>query len=162
MFRAAYTDLTRFTLSNRLCLITALLYPVYLMTRYLEGTGLPIENILLSLAIAVIIFIVCAGFFALNVMGGGDVKFIPAVALWAGAAHILNFLLITAVIGGLFAAKIVIYNRIKASKYSKSSENINLSVAEKKESAVPYGVGIAISGLYVAYQIFNEISHVSA
>ena len=162
MFWAAYTDLTRLTLSNRLCLITALLYPVYLLARYLDGNGLLIENILLSLAIAVVLFIVCAGFFALNVMGGGDVKFIPAVALWAGTAHILNFLLITAVIGGLFAAKIIIQNRIKASKYSKSSENINLSVAEKKESAVPYGVGIAISGLYVAYQIFNEISHVSA
>lgn len=162
MGRAAYSDLKSLTLSNRLCSATALLYPVYIFATYMDGQGLPMQDIMISLGLAAVIFIVCVGFFALNIMGGGDVKFIPAVALWAGTAHILNYLLITSVIGGLLAAAIIIRNRIKASKYYKSSVNINLSVAEKKDSAVPYGVGIAIGGLYVAYQLFTAFGYSTA
>jgi len=157
MVWAAYSDLKSFTLSNRLCLTTALLYPVYLLALYMGGHGLPLQDILLSLAVAVVIFMVCAGFFALNVMGGGDVKLIPVVALWAGTSHVLHFLLLTSLIGGLLAMAIITLNRIKASKYFKSSGNINLSVAKKEGSAVPYGVGIAIGGLYVAYQLFTAL-----
>ena len=159
MCRAIWSDLTSLTLSNRLCLATVLLYLAYLLATYMPGYGLPIQDILISVAISAIIFIVCAGFFALGIMGGGDVKLIPAVALWAGTAHILNYLFITAVMGGLFAAAIIIMNRIKISKYFKSSVNVNLSVAEKKESAVPYGVGIAVGGLYVAYQLFTTFEN---
>ena len=157
MLWAAYSDLTSFTLSNRLCLATALLYPGYLFAVYINGHGLPLQDIFLSLTLAVVIFIVCAVFFALNVMGGGDVKLIPVVALWAGTAHVLDFLFLTSLIGGLLAVIILVLNRIKASKYCKSSGNINLSVAKKEGSAVPFGVGIAIGGLYVAYQLFTAL-----
>lgn len=152
---AVYSDLVSLTLSNRLCLTTALLYPVYLLVIYVDGHGLPVQDIMVSVAISAVIFIICVGFFALNIMGGGDVKLIPAVALWAGAAHILNYLFITSLVGGLFAAAIIVKNRIKASKYYKSSVNINLSVQKESESVVPYGVGIAIGGLYVAFQLFT-------
>jgi len=154
MLWAIYSDLTRRILSNKLCLATSCLYPFYLGLTHMEGHGLPLSDILISLALSGLIFAVCAGFFALGVMGGGDVKFIPIVALWAGTSHILNFLLITAMVGGLFAAAIIIQNRLKASKYFKSSENINLSMAKERESEVPYGVGIAMGGLYVACQLF--------
>ncbi len=158
MLWAAYSDLTSFTLSNRLCLMTALLYPVYLISRTMTGHGLPLLDIFISVAIATVILMVCIAFFALGVMGGGDVKLIPAVALWAGPSHILHYLFITAVAGGIIAVIIIVRNRIKASKYHKSSGNINLSMAEKKTSAVPYGVGIAIGGLYVAYQLFTTLN----
>ncbi|VAV89376.1 Type IV prepilin peptidase TadV/CpaA [hydrothermal vent metagenome] len=158
MLWAAYSDLTSFTLSNRLCLITALLYPAYLVSRTVSGHGLPLQDILISLAIATVILMVCIAFFALNVMGGGDVKLIPAVALWAGPDHILQYLFITSVLGGIIALIIIVRNRIKTSKYYKSSGNINLSMAEKETSAVPYGVGIAIGGLYVAYQLFTTLN----
>lgn len=136
----------------------ALLYPVYILTTYLNGPPVSLQNIILSLSIATLIFIVCIGFFALNMMGGGDVKLIPAVALWAGSAYVLNYLLITAVVGGLAAVILLAKNRIKASKFDKSSENINLSMSEKKENGVPYGVGIAIGGLYVAYHLLTPFS----
>ena len=153
MLWAAYSDLTSYRLSNRLCLTTALLYPLYLIALYYEGHGLALQTILITVGISAVIFLICAVFFALNFMGGGDVKFIPVVALWAGTAHILPFLFITSIVGGLIAFILIIKNRIKASKYSKSSENINLSMSQKEESAVPYGVGIALGGLYIAYQL---------
>lgn len=154
MLWAAYSDLSSYTLSNRLCLAVALLYPVYLLTLIFHNHGLPVADIMISLALAVIIFIICAGFFALGLMGGGDVKLMPAVALWAGADHILPYLFIASVTGGLFAIAVIVRNRLNQSKYYKSSGNINLSVANIKQSAVPYGVGIAIGGLYVAYQLY--------
>jgi len=154
MLWAAYSDLTRYILPNTLCLATALLYPLYIFSTYIDGHGLPLEDIFIALAIAVAIFAVCAGFFALNIMGGGDVKLLPAVALWAGASHVLPYLFITSMAGGLIAIVIIVINRVKASKYHKSSENINLSMAQKEISAVPYGIGIAFGGLYVAFQLF--------
>ncbi|MCK5425203.1 MAG: prepilin peptidase [Emcibacter sp.] len=159
MGRAVYSDLASLTLSNRLCIATVLLYPIYLFAIYLDGHGLPVQDVLISLGISIIIFVVCVGLFALNVMGGGDVKFIPAVALWAGAAHIVNYLFITSLVGGAFAAAIIVKNRIKASKYYKSSVNINFSVQKEEEDAVPYGVGIAIGGLYVAFQLFTTFEN---
>lgn len=157
MFRAAYADLTSYTLSNRLCLTVALLFPLYILATWFEGHMLPLPDIMVSLGLASLLFIICAVFFALGVMGGGDVKLIPAVALWAGTAHIIPYLFITTVIGGIIAGIIIIRYRIIASKYYKSSGNINLSVAKKTVSAVPYGVGIAVGGLYIAYQLFASL-----
>ncbi len=162
MVWAAYSDLVSLTLSNKLCLATAMLYIGYLLAIYMDGYGLTIQEILISVAFSTIIFMVCVGFFSLGIMGGGDVKLIPAVALWAGAAHIFNFLFITSVVGGLLAAAIIVRNRIKETKYYKSSVNINLSVAKKKSSEVPYGVGIAVGGLYVAYQLFTTFEYRAA
>ena len=158
MLWAAYSDLTRYILPNRLCLAAALLYPIFLFALYIDGNGLPLQDILISVAISISIFAVCASFFALNIMGGGDVKLIPVVALWAGATHVLSYLFITSLTGGLVAIAIIVINRRNRSKYSKSSGNINLSMAEKKINAVPYGIGIAIGGLYVAYQLFTALN----
>ena len=119
---AIYSDVTSYTLTNKLCLSVVLLYPIYLIAAYSDGAPLSLQTILMSLGIALIIFMVCVGFFALNIMGGGDVKLIPAVTLWAGTAHVLNYLLITSVIGGVIAALIIVKNRIKGSKYNKASE----------------------------------------
>ena len=158
MLWAAYSDLTSYTLSNRLCLAVALLYPLYLLALYLEGNVLIWSDILMTVGFAAVLFIIGAILFAFNVMGGGDVKLIPAVALWAGTGHILNYLFITALIGGAIAAIIIVHKHIKASKYFKSSENINLPMAEKDDSAVPYGAGIAGGGLYVAYQLLPSMT----
>ncbi len=162
MLWAAYSDLTRYLLPNRLCLAAAALYPVFLLAIHWDGYGMTLHDILMSVVIAIVVFAVCAGFFALNIMGGGDVKLIPIVALWAGSAHILPYLFITSVVGGLIAMAIIIINRINMSKYYKSSENINLCMAEKKISAVPYGIGIAIGGLFVAYQLFAAFNEAIA
>jgi len=158
MLWAAYSDLTRYLLPNKLCLAAAALYPIFLLATYVDGDGMPLHDILMSIVIALVIFAVCAGFFALNIMGGGDVKLIPIVALWAGSTHVLPYLFITSLVGGLIAMTIIIINRINRSKYYKSSENINLYVAEKKISAVPYGIGIALGGLFVAYQLFAGLN----
>lgn len=53
------------------------------------------------LLIGIIAFVVLALLFALNAMGGGDVKLGAAVFMWAGPQGALTALIITAWLGGL-------------------------------------------------------------
>lgn len=103
---AAIGDIRHFIISNRLCLTVALLGLVYTLAdvnlpdaQLLQGS---IKwHLIATLAIALVIFVVCAIFFALKLMGGGDVKLIAAIALWTGPRWTLDFLLVTAIAGGL-------------------------------------------------------------
>src|SRR3954449_1542675 len=51
------------------------------------------------LAVALTVLLVGAGLFAMRWMGGGDVKLLSAVALWAGPPKIVPFLLLASVLG---------------------------------------------------------------
>ena len=102
--------------------------------------------------------------FARGYIGGGDVKLIPAIALWAGPSRILEFILITTICGGLLALLIISFRYLKNYiSLHKSSEKINFSMSESAESDheennIPYGVGISIGGLYIAYQLFQALN----
>ena len=117
-----------------------------------------------SFGIAILIFIILATLFAFNLIGGGDVKLIPAVALWAGPALTIKFLLITMICGGLVS---LIYIAIryfnKRAFKSKSSENVNYFVSEsseleKEENNIPYGIAISIGGLVIAYDLYRALN----
>jgi prepilin peptidase CpaA len=157
MIWAAISDLRHYILSNKLCLTVLALYPVYLTSRFIDFGSFPLSLAGWSALIALVIFGICLILFATNVMGGGDVKLIPVVALWAGPTLVLNYLLIMSLTGGLLAAFILAKNRLIASKAAEYSENINFSVAQKENVKVPYGVGIALGGLYVAFRIFMSL-----
>jgi prepilin peptidase CpaA len=157
MIWAVVSDIRHYILSNRLCLFVLLLYPAWLLALFIDQGSLSLAYAGWSLLIASIIFAVCLVFFAMNVMGGGDVKLIPAVALWAGPAWVLDYLMIMSLTGGLLAGIILTKNRFIASKAAKYSENINFSVAKKERAKVPYGVGIALGGLYVAFRLYMSL-----
>ncbi|WP_417319775.1 A24 family peptidase [Emcibacter sp.] len=157
MIWAAISDIRHYILSNRLCLIVLLLYPAFLLALYLERDTLSLGLVGWSVLIALILFAIGMLLFAMNVMGGGDVKLIPTVALWAGPAHVLDYLMIMALTGGFLAAIILAKNRLIASKAAKYSENINFSMAKTEYAKVPYGVGIALGGLYVAFRLYMSL-----
>ncbi len=54
-----------------------------------------------SVACAAGLFGVGAVAFANGMIGGGDVKFLAAVGLFAGPAHVVDFMLVTALVGGV-------------------------------------------------------------
>ncbi|WP_321397462.1 A24 family peptidase [Emcibacter sp.] len=157
MIWAALSDIRHYILSNRLCLVVLFLYPVFLIALYMDNGSIAFSYVGWSVLIALVIFGIGMIFFALNVMGGGDVKLIPVVALWAGPSLVLNYLMIMSLTGGLLAATILARNRLIASKAAKSSENINFPVAQTENAKVPYGVGIALGGLYVAFQLYVSL-----
>lgn len=160
MIWAVYSDTKYYILSNKLCLSVLALYPIFVTSLYIEGTPLPLDYILYSLAIAVVIFLCLAALFAFNFIGGGDVKLIPAVALWAGPLFILKFLFITALSGGVLSLIFICFFYLKSRKLNKSSEKINLSMSEStketnEENKIPYGIAISIGGIYVATELLK-------
>jgi len=92
---AAYTDLQRRQIDNRLTGAIALAAPVFWY-----AAGLSFTEIGYQLGLALAVFIVTAILFALRQMGGGDVKLLAALALWIAPLAFIKLLVIMALIGG--------------------------------------------------------------
>ncbi len=91
--------------------------------------------------------LLAAGFvlFYFHIMGGGDSKLIAAMGLWVGTSHLLEFILYTAIAGGVVSLCVLLNHRFKARK----SGNVVLPAP-----TVPYGVAIALGGSIAAWQAF--------
>ena len=161
---AIISDVKNYILSNKLCLSVTCLYFIFLGALYINGTFPPLSYILYSIGIAVVIFIILAVLFAFNLIGGGDVKLIPAVALWAGPSLTIKFLLITTICGGIVSLGIIVLKYFKKKHLQpKSSENVNYFMSkstelENEENNIPYGIAISIGGLVIAYDLYRAIN----
>ncbi len=95
---------------------------------------------LLVLAIA---FAACLALFAMNLLGGGDAKLIPAIALWAGTEHLVGFLVAMTLAGG--AVALVLLLRPSRWRHRESET----SSGPERRASIPYAVAIAAGGLVV-------------
>jgi prepilin peptidase CpaA len=98
---AAFKDLRERRIPNRLTAGLALLYPVYVLV-----SPVPVAWPA-ALGIATAVFLVGLGLFARDLIGGGDVKLIAAVSLWAGLEQFALFALVTTLVGGALAVIIL-------------------------------------------------------
>jgi prepilin peptidase CpaA len=139
----AVVDIRTYTISDGLNLAIAALAPVY----WWAG-GLPLwPNAALQAGMAALVFLFFAGAFYLNVMGGGDVKLAGALALWFTPYDTLKLIVIMSIAGGLLTLVVVGVHR--ARKKSGRPE-------------VPYGVAIAVGGLWLLAQRFlNQFAGLS-
>lgn len=164
MVWAAISDFSSFILSNRLCLSVIGLYLIFIGVLFIIGIPPTWSYIGYSFAIAIITFLILLSLFAYGYIGGGDVKLIPAVLLWAGPAYSIEFILITTLCGGIVAILTICCRYLKSYlSAQKSSENINLSMPESselvnRENNIPYGIGISVGGLYVAFQLYQALN----
>lgn len=130
-----------------------------------------------ALAVASIVFVAGFALFAFNVMGGGDVKLIAGLALWAGVDLIALFLLITALAGGLMSFGVLLFQRLgnhpvvigilpylAVTMQSHLGFSLplrrwggqpDLSQEDQAAGSLPYGVAIAAGGFAVIYAILN-------
>lgn len=95
-------------------------------------------------------FILMFTAFAFKLMGGGDAKIIPALALWFGSDGLVYFLLWTALWGFPLALTAIILRKTKlGNRLSKtlSSHKILdkgwIKALANGENVVPYGIAIA-------------------
>ena len=132
---AGRADLKTFKIPNQIPVAIALLMPAY----GLSADG-PFPWIL-SLAVAGGVFLTGLGFFSLRLMGGGDVKLMSAVSLWAGPLYALDFLLVTMLMGGLLSGIALLKKRYGFVRVWENGPSQNV---------VPYGVAIAFGGLGLA------------
>ncbi len=125
----------RFTISNRLNLVVALLAPAFWWS-----IALPFwPNAAAQLAIALGVFVLLAGAFYAGMMGGGDVKLAAALALWFSPATTLKFLVLMSLAGGVLTLVLLVVHR-----------------AQRREGRpqIPYGVAIAFGGIFILAQRF--------
>lgn len=111
----------------------ALLAPAWWLAIGLD----PWPGMAVQLIVALTVFALFVGAFALGQMGGGDVKLIGALALWLAPLRLLDMLLAMAMIGGVLTLAMLIERRVR-----RSDATIE----------VPYGVAIAIAGLLALHE----------
>ena len=136
----AATDLRSRIISNKLNIAIALLAPLWW---WANGLSL-YPGVLLQLGLAVLVFGLFTGLFALGMMGGGDVKMLGALALWLPLPEMANLIVIMALLGGLVTIVTVIHHRV--------TRRIG-------RPEIPYGVAIALAGLWVMGEpYFNPLA----
>lgn len=131
----AVVDVRTYTISDRLNLAIALLAPFYWWS-----AGVPLwPDAGIRVGVGVLVFLLFAGAFYLNAMGGGDVKLAGALALWFTPYETLKLIVIMSIAGGVLTLVV-----------------LGLHRARKKEGRpeVPYGVAIAAGGLWLLAQRF--------
>lgn len=158
LIRAAITDARSFIISNRLCIAVAALAPVY----FISTIAIPGQeflwgsiklHLLATVIITAVVFVACSIFFAMGLMGGGDVKLMTAVSLWTGPHWTIAFLFITALAGGLVTLIFLSRAYIKIRFFDKTSQIVKIPPLMLRETKVPYGLGIAVGGLFAAYEM---------
>jgi prepilin peptidase CpaA len=126
---AAVTDTRRRQIDNSLNLAIALCAPLFWWAQ-----GLALAAIGWQLGVAVGAFAVLTGLFAIGSMGGGDVKLLTALALWIKPLWFLHLLMVMGLAGGVLTIVMAFWH---------------IARRHRDRIAVPYGIAIAIAGLWV-------------
>ena len=127
---AAFTDIRRRQIDNWLTLAIALAAPLFW---WAGGVSLW-PGVAIQLGVALAVFAVLAGLFALGWMGGGDVKLLTALALWIEPGIFVQLLIVMALAGGVLTVAMGAWHVMRR---------------QRDRLAVPYGVAISFGGLWV-------------
>ncbi len=143
----AAVDIRTYTISDRLNIAIALLAPVYWWS-----AGVPFwPDAAIRIGVGVAVFLLFAGAFYLNAMGGGDVKLAAALALWFAPSETLKLIVIMSIAGGVLTLIVVCAHRWR--KKIVPEEGLPEGSVEPRPE-VPYGVAIAAGGLWLLAQRF--------
>jgi prepilin peptidase CpaA len=139
---AAASDLLTMTISNRLCILAAVAFPVIA-----PFAGLGAATIGLHVAMGAAMLALCFGLFAAGWIGGGDAKLAAAIALWMGPSLALPWALVASAFGGTLTLALL---AIRAMPLP-----IGLAVQpwaarlHERTSGVPYGIALAAAALVI-------------
>jgi prepilin peptidase CpaA len=140
---AVVTDVAELRIPNGISLALVGLYPVHVL-----ATDAPVDWSG-ALAVAAGLFVLGAAAFAAGVFGGGDVKLLAAAGLWCGPAGVVDFALLTGIVGGILALIMVTQMRFAlAAVFEAAGDRIFRDALLGR--AIPYGVAIAVAGGLVA------------
>ncbi|MEP3244567.1 MAG: prepilin peptidase [Sneathiella sp.] len=141
---AAWSDFRSLTIPNWISVGILLLFPLVIVTSPMA--------IQWYWSIAVFAAVLASGFllFALKALGGGDVKLISVLSLWAGVDKVLPFLMATVLVGGVLVA-IMFVNNVVRNKGKGGSYLISARETLSDKAPVPYGIAIAFGSFPIFY-----------
>ena len=106
-----------------------------------HGTGIGIGGALAGLGVGLLLMLPS---YVIGATGGGDVKLLAAVSLFAGPPRLLDFLAITALMGGVLGLAILAGAPIGRPAIAEGG-----SLRTRLRSGLPYGPAIAAGGLWL-------------
>lgn len=139
---AASSDLLTMTIPNRVSLILVAGY--FAMAMWL---GTPVADVGAHVGAALVVLLVCFGFFAAGWIGGGDAKLAAATALWLGFDHLGAYLIYASILGGALTLVILQVRTLPLPAMLSGRE-----WAERLHNAnggIPYGIALAAAALMV-------------
>lgn len=142
---AALTDLRSYRIPNRISLAIAAGYPIFAITGGADWRS--------GLLAGAIVFAIGVFLYSRDLMGGGDVKLLAAVSLWAGTDLVLPMVVIITMTGGIMSLFEWIrtggFNRFLARHIPTMDDTLVMTVTRER-AVVPYAAAILAGVLYVA------------
>ena len=138
----ALMDLTTMTIRNTVVVVLLIAYAVLAPL-----SGIPLQDIALSTAMAVGTLVIGIACFACGWIGGGDAKLAAVAALWFGLSHTFDFLLCTALFGGGLTLLILFFRTLIMPASLAATPWIQRLHA--RDGGIPYGVAMAAAVLVI-------------
>ncbi|MEN8197797.1 MAG: prepilin peptidase [Pseudomonadota bacterium] len=141
---AAASDIAMYRIPNIVILMIIALYPIYVIVAPGE------QEWLWSLGIFALTIAVGIPLAHFKIFGGGDMKLLAVILLWAGPALASPALVLSVVAGGLIAILMMTRVRflIASALASIGRESLGKMFLAKN---MPYGVGLAFGGVFVGW-----------
>lgn len=143
LLAAAYSDVITMRIPNAISVALVLCFLLDALV-----TGASIERTLLHLMSGALMLAAGFGLFASGLVGGGDVKLASGIATWVGISGSLDFMLTTAVFGGVLTIVLLIFRSIRLPVAAQGWGW--LARLHHKGTGVPYGVALAAAGLILS------------
>lgn len=105
--------------------------------------GLPLDDVIAHLLLAVIVFLACALLFAARLLGGGDAKLASVIFLWVGFGLSLATLTLVSVTGLIVSVISLATRNMDPSQRLLPLRALAMFSAQR---GVPYGVALAFGG----------------
>jgi prepilin peptidase CpaA len=142
MIYAAASDLVTMTISNWLSI--ALFLCFFAVAALI---GMPVAEMGWHLAASAIVLVFAFAFFARGWIGGGDAKLAAATSLWIGFSHLMDYLLVAAILGGALTLLILQARKLPLPNFLARQPWI--ARLHALETGIPYGIALAAAGLIV-------------
>jgi prepilin peptidase CpaA len=141
---AAWQDWRTMQIADGISLGIAALFISWALTGLAAGT-FSLLDLALALACATGMFGLGTLAFAAGAMGGGDVKLAAAASLFAGPGLMLDFVTVTALVGGGLGVAI-----LAGAPIGPVAPTSDGTMRARLRGNLPYGPAIAAGGLWVA------------
>lgn len=142
MIFGAIWDLTTMTIPN---MLTAALAVAFLL--FLPLSGLGWQDAALHAAAGALMLVIGMAMFGFGWIGGGDAKFVAAIALWLGWSELLGYLLVASILGGALTVFLLWFRTMPLPEVLVRREWI--ARLHDRKAGIPYGVALGLGGLWM-------------
>jgi prepilin peptidase CpaA len=143
MAYAALSDLFTMTISNVISIVLVVAF-----VALAAGSGMPMATLFgMHLASGLAVLVLTFVFFARGWIGGGDAKLAAATAVWLGWSNLIDYGVEASLLGAMLTIAIL-YMR-KMALPMQLMDRPWIARLHQKGNGVPYGIALAIAGLWV-------------